>query len=92
MKRKVILEMYEKLNNEINELKKMISGINPLEIEEQKKIFTRKDLAKHLSVSQRYLQDGEEWKEIEHRVGGRIFYVADEVEIVIRNSENVKNV
>jgi len=50
--------------------------------------LTRKQLARELSCSERFIQDNPELKSLEHRIGGRVYYLRDEIHITIRNTVN----
>lgn len=52
--------------------------------------LTRRMLAEELDCSIRFIQDNAAFKAIEHRIGGRVFYLWEEVDIIIRNGLNSK--
>lgn len=50
--------------------------------------LTRKDLAKCLSVSYRFLADNPTFKKIERHIGGRVLYPLSDVNAIIENSKS----
>jgi len=61
-------------------------AVTTLEEKQGSKFLSRKQLAAELECSERYIQDSLEFKSIEHKIGGRIFYIRDEVDMIIRQS------
>ena len=79
-----------RLEETISELRREISQIQDavitLEEKHGSQFLSRKQLAAELECSERYIQDSLEFRSIEHKVGGRIFYIRDEVDMIIRHS------
>lgn len=70
------------------QIKALQHAVTSLEEKQGSQFLSRKQLAAELECSERYIQDSLEFKSIEHKIGGRIFYIRDEVDMIIRQSSS----
>lgn len=69
----------------IRKIEEMETKLDSIQENDSSPYLSRQRLAAELNCSGRFLRDNSAFKCIEHRVGGRVFYLRDEVEVVIRN-------
>lgn len=68
------------------QIKSLQDAVTSLEEKQVSQFLSRQQLAEELRCSSRFLRDNHEFRSIEHKLGGRIFYIRDEVDMIIRQS------
>lgn len=93
---KAVGDAMSPLEQRVRELELLIHAISidkstDAQLSQTAPLLSRKKLAHEMGCSERYLQDNIEFKSIEHRLGGRIFYDREEIRIILNSKKRVKN-
>ncbi|MEZ5055495.1 MAG: hypothetical protein R2879_00515 [Saprospiraceae bacterium] len=86
MEGKINYEWEEAISPLKEEIQLLKAEVKMLKEDRVSPYLSRADLSKMLGCSIRFIQDNPVFKSIEKRLGGRIFYLRDDVDMIIRQS------